>query len=94
MWQDDFMSWRTWLAYVLYKPVSSSSSQVFDQVYILTLGGPGVDTTTLVFYTYQNGFTYFHMGYAATISTVLFLLIMVVTLAQFVLQKRWVHYEV
>jgi multiple sugar transport system permease protein len=71
-----------------------TSFQVFDQVYILTLGGPGVDTTTLVFYTYQNGFTYFHMGYAATISTMLFLLIMVVTLAQFVLQKRWVHYEV
>jgi multiple sugar transport system permease protein len=71
-----------------------SSFQVFDQVYILTGGGPGADTTTLVLYTYQNGFTYFHMGYAATISTVLFILIMAVTLIQFVLQKKWVHYEV
>ena len=71
-----------------------TSFQVFDQVYILTAGGPGTDTTTLVFYTYQNGFVYFHMGYAATISSVLFVLIMLVTLLQFALQKRWVYYEV
>jgi multiple sugar transport system permease protein len=71
-----------------------TSFQVFDQVYILTAGGPGTATTTLVFYTYQNGFVYFHMGYAATISSVLFVLIMLVTIAQFALQKRWVYYEV
>lgn len=71
-----------------------TSFQVFDQVYILTAGGPGTATTTLVFYTYQNGFVYFHMGYAATISSVLFVLIMLVTLLQFALQKRWVYYEV
>jgi multiple sugar transport system permease protein len=71
-----------------------TSFQVFDQVFILTGGGPGVSTTTLVLYTYQNGFAYFHMGYAATVSTTLFLLIMAVTLGQFFLQKRWVHYEV
>lgn len=71
-----------------------SSFQVFDQVYILTQGGPGIDTTTLVLYAYQNGFQYYKMGYAATISTVLFLLILVVTLLQFVLQRKWVHYEV
>jgi len=71
-----------------------SSFQVFDQVYILTGGGPGIDTTTLVLYAYQNGFQYYKMGYAATISTVLFLLILVVTLLQFILQRKWVHYEV
>ena len=71
-----------------------SSFQVFDQVYILTLGGPGIDTTTLVLYAYQNGFQYYKMGYAATVSTVLFLLILAVTLLQFILQRKWVHYEV
>ena len=71
-----------------------SSFQVFDQVYILTGGGPGIDTTTLVLYAYQNGFQYYKMGYAATVSTVIFLLILVVTLFQFILQRRWVHYEV
>ena len=71
-----------------------TSFQVFDQVYILTGGGPGTDTTTLVLYTYQNGFVYYHMGYAATISTVLFVLIMLITIVQFMLQKKWVYYEV
>ena len=71
-----------------------TSFQVFDQVYILTGGGPGINTTTLVLYTYQNGFVYYHMGYAATISTVLFVLIMLVTICQFLLQKKWVYYEV
>lgn len=71
-----------------------TSFQVFDQVFILTGGGPGASTTTLVLYTYQNGFSYFRMGYAASVSTVLFLLIMVVTIGQFILQRRWVHYEV
>lgn len=71
-----------------------TSFQVFDQVFILTAGGPGASTTTLVLYTYQNGFAYFRMGYAATVSTILFLLIMAVTLGQFFFQRRWVHYEV
>jgi multiple sugar transport system permease protein len=71
-----------------------TSFQVFDQVFILTGGGPGASTTTLVLYTFQNGFSYFRMGYAASVSTVLFLLIMAVTIGQFILQKRWVHYEV
>lgn len=71
-----------------------TSFQVFDQVYILTGGGPGIDTTTLVLYTYQNGFVYYHMGYAATVSSVLFVLIMLVTIGQFLLQKKWVYYEV
>lgn len=71
-----------------------TSFQVFARSYVLTGGGPGTDTTTLVLYTYQNGFTYFHMGYASAIAMVLFVLIMVVTLGQFILQKRWVHYEV
>ncbi len=71
-----------------------TSFQVFDQAFILTGGGPGASTTTLVLYTYQNAFSFFHMGYGATISTVLFFLIMAVTLGQFALQKKWVYYEV
>ena len=33
MWQDDFMSWRIWLAYALYKPVSSSPSKLIGWLY-------------------------------------------------------------
>lgn len=67
--------------------------QVFTQPYILTGGGPGPRTTTLVLYLYQQGFQNYAMGYASAIAWVLFILIMIVTLVQFRGQRRWVHYE-
>jgi multiple sugar transport system permease protein len=70
-----------------------TSFQVFTQPYVLTGGGPGVSTTTLVLYLYNNGFQYFRMGYASTLAWILFLIIMAITAVQFVAQKRWVHYE-
>jgi ABC-type sugar transport system permease subunit len=59
-----------------------ASLQVFDQVYVMTRGGPMFRTETLVTYMYDQGFTAFRSGYAATIAWVLFLLIMVVSLIQ------------
>ena len=70
-----------------------SSLQVFAQPFILTGGGPGSSTTTLVFYLYQQGFQGYEMGYASSIAWSLFLLIMVITFVQFRSQKRWVHYS-
>lgn len=54
-----------------------SSFQVFDQAFILTRGGPGNATITLVYYIYNNGFNNLNMGYASSISMVLFLIILV-----------------
>jgi multiple sugar transport system permease protein len=70
-----------------------TSFQVFTQPYVLTGGGPGVSTTTLVLYLYNNGFQYFRMGYASALAWILFLIIMAITIVQFVAQRRWVHYE-
>lgn len=70
-----------------------SSLQVFDQAFVLTSGGPGVASTTLVLDLYQNGFQYFKMGYASAIAWALFILIMLVTALQFFLQRKWVYYE-
>ncbi len=67
--------------------------QVFDQVYALTRGGPGSATATLGFAIYTTGFGSYKMGYATSISWVLFVIIMGLTLAQLRLQKRWVHYD-
>jgi multiple sugar transport system permease protein len=47
------------------------SIKVFDQVYALTAGGPGVASMTLSVYAYINGFRNFYLGYASTISVVL-----------------------
>jgi multiple sugar transport system permease protein len=59
-----------------------SSFQVFDQVYVLTKGGPMFRTETLVYYAYYRGFNLFEMGYASAMTFVLFLMIMVFTLFQ------------
>lgn len=69
------------------------SFQVFDQALIMTNGGPGIATTTLVLYIYEVGFESFHMGYAAAIAWVLFAIIFVFTLIQFRVQRRWVSYD-
>lgn len=53
--------------------------QVFDQAFVLTKGGPGNATITLVYYIYNNGFKNLNMGYASAISLVLFLIIIVMT---------------
>ena len=70
-----------------------TSFQVFIQPYILTGGGPGVSTETLVMYLYRTGFEQFKLGAASATAWVLFLIIMAVTALQFVGQKRWVHYD-
>jgi multiple sugar transport system permease protein len=65
--------------------------QGFDIFYVLTNGGPAMATTTLVLYIYQNGFSFFRMGYGAALAFMLFLCILVITLVQWQLAKRWVH---
>ena len=59
------------------------SFQVFALVYVMTGGGPAGSTSVLVFYLYQQAFTYFRMGYASAIGFVLFVIIFVLTLIQF-----------
>jgi multiple sugar transport system permease protein len=68
-----------------------SSFQVFDQVWIMTQGGPAGATSTMVELIYKNAFSYSKMGYASAISWVLFLFIFTVTIAQNRLQKRLDH---
>ena len=53
--------------------------QVFDQAFVLTKGGPGNATITLVYYIYNNGFNNLNMGYASSISLVLFAIILLMT---------------
>ncbi|HEV6952059.1 MAG TPA: sugar ABC transporter permease [Promicromonospora sp.] len=55
--------------------------QVFDQAYVLTKGGPGNSTLTLVYYIYDRGFGRLEMGYASALSFVLFLAILVFSVA-------------
>jgi multiple sugar transport system permease protein len=69
------------------------SFQVFEQVFIMSNGGPAYATTVLGLFIYLNAFRYNNMGYAAAAAYVLFAIIMVITLAQFRLQERWTNYD-
>ncbi len=70
-----------------------NSFQVFDQVYVMTGGGPAGSSQVLVGEIVNNAFSYSRFGYASAMSWVLFALIFVVTLVQWALQKRFVHYQ-
>lgn len=59
-----------------------SSFQVYDQVYVMTKGGPMFRTEVLVYYIYYNGFNVYKMGYASAMAFFLFLIILVFTLFQ------------
>lgn len=64
-----------------------NSFQVFDQVWVMTEGGPAGATTVLVERVVRHAFSYGEMGYAATISWAIFLLVFAVTVVQFRLQR-------
>jgi multiple sugar transport system permease protein len=59
--------------------------QVFDQVFVMSDGGPNNATTTMSYYVYQNAFRYFRLGYGAATAIVLAGIIMIVT----VIQKKY-----
>jgi multiple sugar transport system permease protein len=67
--------------------------QVFDQVWVMTQGGPAGSTSVVVEQVVRNAFSYGRMGYAAAMSWLLFLIILVVTVVQLRVQRRWVNYD-
>lgn len=70
-----------------------NSFKVFDQIVIMTDGGPGRATNVLVYYIYYQAFTLFRFGYASAIATVLFALVLIVTIIQFRMENKWVNYS-
>ncbi|MBB4273048.1 carbohydrate ABC transporter permease [Rhizobium mongolense] len=69
------------------------SLQVFAQIAVLTQGGPGLSTTVLVYYLYQQAFQFHFFGYGSTLSILLFAIVAVLTFAQWQMRKRIVFYE-
>ncbi|MCA6741553.1 carbohydrate ABC transporter permease [Enterococcus durans] len=65
--------------------------QVFDQAYMLTKGGPGNSTITLVYYIYNKGFGGLEMGYASALSFILFLIIFVFSLVNMKLTNKEIN---
>jgi multiple sugar transport system permease protein len=67
--------------------------QIFGQAFIMTQGGPKESTLFYVYHLFNNAFRYGHMGYAAAMAWVLFVIVLALTIFQLRLSKHWVHYE-
>ena len=67
--------------------------QFFDEPFIMTHGGPGDASRTVVMLMYDNAFGGLDFGYGAAIALALFVVIMLVTASQFYLSRRWVFYK-
>ena len=63
--------------------------KVFDQVFVLTAGGPAGSSTVVVLELYEMAFLHYRFGYAASMAFVLFLFIMVITVVQYTVSRRW-----
>lgn len=69
-----------------------NSLQAYDQIQILTQGGPSGSTRTLLYMYYQLGFEEYNMGQATSIAVVMVLITVFLSYLQFVASKKWVHY--
>jgi len=64
------------------------SFRIFTEPFILTGGGPGASSLSIVLYLYQNGFMIFKMGYASTIAYALTFILLVISAGQFFFLRK------
>ncbi len=69
-----------------------NSLQAYDQIQVLTQGGPSGSTRTLLYLYYQTAFENFNIGQAAAMATVMLVIIGILSGIQFIASKKWVHY--
>ncbi len=67
--------------------------QFFDLAYVMTTGGPGDSTRTLVYYIYDTTFHFFRFGYGSAVAMLLFVIIGLITYFQVKVSGRWVFYS-
>jgi len=70
---------------------SIGALQVFESIVILTQGGPGDSTRSLSILIVEEGFGSFQIGYAAAISVVMTVIILIITAVQQIVSRRWVQ---
>lgn len=72
---------------------ATNAFRVFETVATMTKGGPAFASDTLVYALYREGFVYFKAGYASAITMVFFAFLLVLTLLQFRVVEKKVHYR-
>jgi len=71
------------ITFFLFVMSSIKAFQVFDQIYVMTRGGPAKATTTIAYEIYEEGFTHFKMGYASAMSVILLVIVAIITFINF-----------
>jgi ABC-type sugar transport system permease subunit len=94
---DPVSSWQKfwYITWPLLKPTTIfilitqviDSFQVFTPIYVMTEGGPGYSSTTIVNYLYDKGFREYEMGIACAVAYLLFVVLLVLTILQNKLSK-------
>jgi ABC-type sugar transport system permease subunit len=64
------------------------SFRIFTEPYVMTSGGPGSSSLSVVLYLYRNGFQIFKMGYASTIAYALTFILLIISAGQIVLLRN------
>lgn len=67
--------------------------QAYDQIQVITQGGPAGSTRTILYMYYQSAFESYNMGQATAVATVLVILTVILSIVQFSMSKKWVHYQ-
>ncbi|KLT19982.1 ABC transporter [Neobacillus vireti] len=72
---------------------SIDALQAYDQIQVLTQGGPAGSTRTMLYFYYQTAFEEFNMGKATATAILLVVITAAFSFFQFIFSKRWVHYQ-
>ena len=67
--------------------------QAYDQIQVITQGGPAGSTRTILYMYYQSAFESYNMGQATAVATMLVLFTAILSILQFTMSKKWVHYQ-
>ena len=70
-----------------------NSFRLVDHIFLMTEGGPDNSSSLLLFYIYQNAFRFWDTSYAAVLTVVLLVILIIVSIGQFIFVDRRVHYQ-
>lgn len=70
-----------------------NSFKLVDHLVIMTKGGPNNATSLLLYYIYENAFSFWDTSYAATLTVVLVFILAVITIIQFTIVEKRIHYQ-
>jgi len=89
------VTWPLLMPTTLFLSVNATINafRTVDHLFVMTQGGPNHASNLLLYYIYETGFTFWDTAYAATLTVVMVVILVVVGLGQFFLMDRRVHYK-